>query len=80
LDLGFALIKQAEDPFLAAYSHQKTIESMGSSFLGKLDNVYRMQLAKNLVFFLIHLKIHSLRSRSENSKREMLRINSRVER
>lgn len=53
---------------------------MGSSFFGKLDNVYRMHLAKNLVFFLIHLKLHSLRSRSENSKREMLRINSRVER
>jgi len=37
---------------------------MGSTFFGKIENVYRVHMVKNLVFLLINLKIITLKSRS----------------
>jgi hypothetical protein len=38
-----------------------------------------MHMARNLVVLLLQLKLRSLVSGSENSRREMLRLNSRVD-
>lgn len=80
LDHAFNQLKNTEDLYLTIYSHQKGIQQLMSAFLLKMETFISLKNVKNMGSFMSNLKMMSNKGRNENSKREMLRVNSRMDR
>jgi hypothetical protein len=79
-DHAFNMIRTAEDHHLSSYAQQRYVQQLVSGFMGKLQAFIAVRTVKQMGSFMGNLKGMSNRGRNENSKREMLRVNSRLER
>lgn len=80
LDAGFTKMKEAKDSYLLAYGQIKGMSNLLEGFVIRIKNVEKSQRMRNSQLFLNNLKEIYVRTRSENSKREILRINSKIDR
>jgi hypothetical protein len=74
------MIKTAEDLHLTTYTQQRSAQQLMAAFVGKLQAFTAVKTVKQMGSFMANLRALASRGRNENSKREMLRVNSRLDR
>ena len=79
-DNALQRIKTSEKSEWDTYAHLRRIEQLLTGLTARLRHVEEMHWARSAQHFMHNLMEHASSKRNENSKKEMLRINSGIER